>query len=190
MANELEGKRVAILFTDGVEQVELEEPRKALQDAGAQIDLLSIKSGSIQAMNHSDKGEMVAIDRTVDSVTPADYGGLVLPGGVGNPDKLRMNDSAVDFVRHVVDSGKPIAVICHGPWTLVEADVVRGVTITSYPSLQTDIRNAGGNWVDREVVVDHNIVSSRNPNDLPAFCREMIKLFAQAAGRRRESAAA
>ena len=187
MANELNGKRVGILFTDGVEQVELEEPRRALRDAGARIDLLSIKSGPVQAMNHADKGETVTIDRTVDRVDLGDYDALVLPGGVNNPDKLRMNDGAVDLVRRFFDAGKPIAVICHGPWTLVEADVVRGVTLTSYPSLQTDIRNAGGNWVDREVVVDHNIVSSRNPNDLPAFCTEMVRLFSR--GRAEEQGA-
>ena len=179
MADELKGRRVGILFTDGVEQSELEEPRKALRDAGADIDLLSIRSGTVQAMDHREKGETLTVDTTVDAVSPSDYDGLVLPGGVNNPDKLRMDERAVDFVRRIFEAGTPIAVICHGPWTLVEADVVRGLTLTSYPSLKTDIRNAGGTWVDREVVVDRNVVSSRNPGDLPVFCAEMVALIAR-----------
>jgi protease I len=178
MSDELHGKRVAILFTDGVEESELMEPLHILQEAGAQIDLLSIHDGRVQATIHGEKGQTVAVDRTVDEASPDDYEGLVLPGGVSNPDKLRMNEHAVGFVRQSFLTGVPIAVICHGPWTMVEADVVRGLTITSYPSVRTDIRNAGGHWVDREVVVDRAVVSSRNPSDLPAFCTQMIRQFA------------
>ncbi len=178
MSDELHGKRVAILFTDGVEESELMEPLHTLQEAGAQIDLLSIHDGQVQAVVHGEKGQTVAVDRTVDEASPNDYEGLVLPGGVSNPDKLRMNERAVEFVRQSFLTGVPIAVICHGPWTMVEADVVRGLTITSYPSVRTDIRNAGGHWVDREVVVDRAVVSSRNPSDLPAFCTQMIRQFA------------
>lgn len=178
MSDELHGKRVAILFTDGVEESELMEPLHTLQEAGAQIDLLSIHDGQVQAVVHGEKGQTVAVDRTVDEASPIDYEGLVLPGGVSNPDKLRMNERAVEFVRQSFLTGVPIAVICHGPWTMVEADVVRGLTITSYPSVRTDIRNAGGHWVDREVVVDRAVVSSRNPSDLPAFCTQMIRQFA------------
>ncbi len=178
MSDELHGKRVAILFTDGVEESELMEPLRTLQEAGARIDLLSIHDGQVQAVVHGEKGQTVAVDRTVDEASPDDYEGLVLPGGVGNPDKLRMNERAVEFVRQSFLTGVPIAVICHGPWTMVEADVVRGLTITSYPSVRTDIRNAGGHWVDRQVVVDRAVVSSRNPSDLPAFCTQMIRQFA------------
>lgn len=177
MSDELRGKRVAILFTDGVEQVELMQPLDALREAGAEIDLLSIHDGLVQAVNHGEKADTVAVDETVDRANAEDYEGLVLPGGVSNPDKLRMNEGAVTFVRQCFAGGVPIAVICHGPWTMVEAGVVGGLTITSYPSLKTDIRNAGGHWVDRETVVDRAVVSSRNPSDLPAFCTQMIRLF-------------
>jgi len=179
MSDELHDKHIAILFTDGVEQSELMQPLDALREAGARIDLLSIHDGRVQAMDHAEKGDMVTVDGTVDGADVDDYEGLVLPGGVANPDKLRMNERAVRFVRDCFTSGVPIAVICHGPWTMVEAGIVSGLTMTSYPSVKTDIRNAGGNWVDRETVVDRAVVSSRNPGDLPAFCTQMIRLFAQ-----------
>jgi protease I len=178
MSDELHGKRIAILFTDGVEQAELMRPLDALREAGARIDLLSIHDGTVQAMDHAEKGDIVAVDDTVDHASADDYEGLVLPGGVANPDKLRMNERAVAFVHDCFTGGVPIAVICHGPWTMVEAGVVDGLTMTSYPSLKTDIRNAGGHWVDRETVVDRAVVSSRDPGDLPAFCTQMIRLFA------------
>ena len=183
MSDELHDKRIAILFTDGVERAELMRPLEALREAGARIDLLSIHDGAVQTMEHTDKAETVTVDGTVDHADPESYDGLVLPGGVANPDKLRMNGAAVGFVRSVFGAGIPIAVICHGPWTMVEAGVVKGLTMTSYPSLKTDIRNAGGTWVDREAVVDRAVVSSRGPDDLPAFCSQMIRLFA--AGRQR-----
>ncbi|HUK77084.1 MAG TPA: type 1 glutamine amidotransferase domain-containing protein [Thermoleophilia bacterium] len=179
MSDELHDKRIAILFTDGVEQSELMQPLDALREAGARIDLVSIHDGQVQAMDHAEKGDLVTVDRTVDQVEAGEYEGLVLPGGVANPDKLRMNEQAVSFVRECFRAGVPIAVICHGPWTMVEAGIVNGLTMTSYPSVKTDIRNAGGHWVDRETVVDRAVVSSRNPGDLPAFCAQMIRLFAQ-----------
>jgi len=175
MAGKLEGKKIAFLATDGVEQVELTEPWKAVTQEGAEAHLISIKSGEIQGVNGMDKADTFKVDKTVDQVSASEYDALVLPGGVANPDKLRMNQDAVRLVREFVESGKPVAAICHGPWTLVEADVVRGRTLTSYPSLKTDIKNAGGNWVDQEVVVDQGIITSRNPNDLPAFCAKLIE---------------
>ena len=179
MANELQGRKIAFLATDGVEQVELTEPLKAVKEAGAETHLISIKPGQIQGFNHFDKGDTFPVDKTASEVSASDYDALVLPGGVANPDQLRTNKDAVRFVREFFEQGKPVAAICHGPWTLVEADVVRGRTLTSWPSLQTDIRNAGGEWVDKEVVVDGNLVTSRKPDDLPAFKREMLKLFAR-----------
>jgi protease I len=176
---ELNGKRIAFLATDMVEQVEFTEPWNAVDEAGARPELISLTEGEIQGFNHYDKAERFPVDRTLEEVNADDYDGLVLPGGVGNPDTLRMDENAVRFVRDFVASGKPVAVICHGPWTLVEADVVRGRTLTSWPSLKTDIRNAGGNWVDQEVVVDDNIVSSRKPDDLPAFRSAMLEAFAR-----------
>jgi protease I len=176
---ELNGKRIAFLATDMVEQVELAEPWKAVEQAGATPELVSLEEGEIQGFNHYDKANTFPVDRTVEEASVNDYDALVLPGGVGNPDTLRMHDSAVSFVRGFVDAGKPIAVICHGPWTLVEADAVRGRTITSWPSLETDIRNAGGNWVDEEVVVDDGLTSSRKPDDLPAFCSTFVQEFAK-----------
>jgi protease I len=176
---ELSGKRIAFLATDMVEQVELTEPWKAVEQAGATPELVSLEEGEIQGFNHYDKADSFPVDRTVDEASVDGYDALVLPGGVGNPDTLRMHDSAVSFVRSFVDAGKPVAVICHGPWTLVEADVVRGRTITSWPSLETDIRNAGGNWVDEEVVVDDGLISSRKPDDLPAFCSTFLQEFAK-----------
>jgi protease I len=177
MSKELQGLRVAILVTDGFEQVEMTEPREALQQAGAETHLISPKSGEVQGMNHDRPGDKFAVDKTLDSVSAKDYDALVQPGGVANPDRLRMIPKAVQFVKDFHEQNKPMAAICHGPWMLVEAEIVDGKTLTSWPSLKTDIRNAGGNWVDREVVVDGNLVTSRKPDDLPAFNREMIKLF-------------
>jgi protease I len=176
----LSGKRIAFLATDMVEQVELTEPWKAIEQAGGTPELLSLDAGEIQAFDHYDKAGTFSVDRKVADASPDDYDGLVLPGGVGNPDTLRTDDDAVEFVRAFVESAKPVAVICHGPWTLVEADVVRGRTLTSFPSVKTDIQNAGGNWVDQEVAVDGNIVSSRKPDDLPAFCEAFLEQLARA----------
>ena len=175
----LSGKRVAILATDGVEQVELTEPRKALDAAGAITKVVSPKSGSIKGWNHTDWGEPIHVDITLDKANPNDFDALMLPGGVMNPDHLRMNENAVNFVRAFFEAGKPVAAICHGPWLLVEADVVRGRNVTSWPSLQTDLRNAGANWTDSQVVTDHGLVTSRKPDDIPAFNRKMIEEFAE-----------
>jgi protease I len=177
---ELNGKRIAFLATDMVEQVELTEPWKAVEHAGGQPELVSLEEGEIQGFNHYDKADTFPVDRVVGEATSDDYDGLVLPGGVGNPDTLRTNEDAVRFARTFLEAGKPVAVICHGPWTLVEADVVRDRTLTSYPSIKTDIVNAGGNWVDEEVVVDDGLISSRDPDDLPAFCRTLVEEFAVA----------
>jgi len=177
---ELDGKRIAFLVAnEGVEQVELTEPWKAVEQAGAQPELVSLKEGKVQAFNHLDKGDTFDVDRTVTDADASDYDALVLPGGVANPDFLRMDDKAVAFVRGFFEEAKPVGVICHGPWTLVEADVLRGRKITSWPSLKTDIQNAGGNWVDEEVVVDEGLVSSRNPDDLPAFCAKLVEEFCE-----------
>jgi deglycase len=176
---DLNSKRIAFLATDMVEQVELTEPWKAIEQAGGTPELVSLEKGEIQGFNHYDKADKFSVDRTVAEASPDDYDGLVLPGGVGNPDRLRMDENAVQFVHGFVEGGKPVGVICHGPWTLVEADVVRGRTLTSFPSVNTDIRNAGGNWVDQEVVVDDNLVSSRWPDDLPAFCKTLVEQFAK-----------
>jgi protease I len=178
MANELAGKRVAFLATDMFEQVELTEPWKAVEQAGGKPELVSIKRGEIQGFDHYDKADKFKVDKHVSEVSADDYDAIVQPGGVGNPDRLRMDEQAVAFFRSFFDAGKPAAVICHGPWMLVEADVVRGRTITSWPSLKTDIRNAGGNWVDREVVVENGLVTSRKPDDLPAFCANLVEQFA------------
>jgi protease I len=179
MADELKGKRVAIVATDMVEQVELLEPRKALQEAGAQTEVVSIKPGEIQCFDHYDKGDKIPVDHTIEEASADEYDALMLPGGVGNPDTLRMDENVVSFVRDFFEQGKPVAAICHAPWTLVEAGVVRGRRLTSWPSLQTDIRNAGGNWVDEEVVVDQGLVTSRKPDDIPAFNAKMLEEFAE-----------
>jgi protease I len=173
----LQGKTIAILATEGVEQVELTEPRKALEEAGATTELISLQPGTVQAMKHIDKGDTIPVDRTLDEADASTYDGLLLPGGAVNPDNLRQDERAVRFVRSFFDSGKPIAAICHAPWLLVEADVVRDLTITSWPSLQTDVRNAGGTWVDEQVVVDQGVVTSRKPDDIPAFSTKMIEEF-------------
>jgi protease I len=179
MSGQLNGKRVAILVTDGFEQVEMTEPRKALEDAGARTDLVSPARGKVKGWQHTKWGDEFPVDVPLDAARPDDYDALVLPGGVMNPDKLRMNDAAVHFVRAFFEEGKTVAAICHGPWTLIEADVVRGRTMTSWPSLQTDLKNAGANWVDREVVTDNGLVTSRKPDDLPAFNRKMIEEFGE-----------
>jgi protease I len=171
----LKDKRVAFLATDGVEQIELTEPWKAVESEGGTPELISLGSGEVQGFDHLDKDQTFAVDRTVADASPDDYDGLVLPGGVANPDFLRTDEDAVRFVRSFFEAGKPVAAICHAPWTLVEADVVRGRTLTSWPSLRTDIRNAGGEWVDEEVHVDQGLVTSRKPDDLPAFCNKLVE---------------
>ena len=177
MAEMLKGKKVAILAADMFERVELEEPRQALEDAGADVEIVSIHDGEIKGFDHFDPANTVQVDRTVEQVSPDDYDALMVPGGVGNPDQLRGDQNAVAFVRGFHDAGKPMAVICHGPWVHVESGVVRGKRVTSWPTLETDIRNAGGDWVDEEVVVDGNVVTSRKPDDIPAFNREMLRIF-------------
>jgi deglycase len=182
MADELKGRRIAFLVaTEGIEQVELTEPWKAVQDAGGSPELISLEAGEVQAFNHLEPADTFHVDRVVAEADAGDYDGLVLPGGVANPDQLRMDTGAVAFARAFFEQAKPVGVICHGPWTLVEADVVRGRTITSWPSLRTDLRNAGANWVDEEVVVDQGLVSSRNPDDLPAFCAKLVEELAEGA---------
>ena len=178
MANELAGKKIAFLVAnEGIEQVELTEPWDAARKAGAETDLIAPKSGKVQAFNHLDKADTFPVDRTTAEIKPEDYDGVVLPGGVANPDQLRMDSKAVSFLASFVAAGKPVAAICHGPWTLIEADVVKGRTLTSWPSLKTDIKNAGGTWVDEEVRVDNGLVTSRKPDDLAAFTQKMIEEF-------------
>lgn len=179
MANELRGKKIAFLVTDGVEQIELTEPWEAVKKAGGEPRLLSIKSGRIQGVKGMEKGDTFAVDTTVTATKSDDYDALVLPGGVANPDKLRADTDVVRFVREFFEAGKPVGAICHGPWTLVDAGVVRGRTLTSWPSLQTDIRNAGGQWVDEEVHTEEGLVTSRKPDDLPAFCAKIVEEFAE-----------
>jgi protease I len=177
MADELKGKRIAFLAADMFEEVELTEPWKALEQASAELELVSLKEGEIQGFNHYDRAGSFKVDKTVEEASASDYDGLVLPGGVGNPDNLRQDENAVQFVRDFFEQGKPVGAICHAPWTLVEASVVRGRTLTSFPSLQTDIRNAGGNWVDEEVHVDSGLVTSRKPDDIPAFNKKLVEEF-------------
>lgn len=179
MGKKLEGKRVAFLATDMVEQVELTEPWKAVRDEGARVELISLEEGKIQGFNHYDKADEFAVDRTVEEASASDYDALVIPGGVGNPDTMRGDENAVAFVRDFFEQGKPVGVICHGPWMLVEAGVVRGRKVTSWPTLQTDIRNAGGEWVDEEVVVDQGLVTSCKPDDLPAFTKKIVEEFCE-----------
>jgi protease I len=179
MADTLNGKRVAFLATEGVEQIELTEPWKAIEAAGGTPELISLQEGEVQGFEHLDKGDRFRVDRTAADANAADYDGLVLPGGVANPDFLRADEDAVAFVRSFFEQGKPVGAICHAPWTLVEADVLRGRTLTSFPSLQTDIRNAGGRWVDEEVHVDEGLVTSRRPDDLPAFCAKVVEEIAE-----------
>ncbi len=185
MPGQLNGRRVAFLATDGVEQAELTAPWNALKQAGAEVKLVSIKPGEIQALNHDEKGERFTIDAEVSTVSARDFDALVLPGGVANPDKLRTNKDAVNFVREFMEADKPVAAICHGPWLLVEADAVRGRTVTSWPSLETDIKNAGGAWVDKPVQLDQKLLTSRKPDDLPAFCAQLVELLANAIDERR-----
>ena len=179
MANELTGRRVAILVADGFEQIEMTEPRRALDEAGAKTYLVSPKTARVRGFNHDEHGDQFPVDVTVEWASVDDYDALLLPGGLMNPDTLRIDGLAVDFVRSFFDAGKPIAAICHAPWTLIEADVVRGRELTSWPSLRTDLINAGAHWVDREVVVDRGLVTSRWPDDLPAFTKKMIEEFAE-----------
>ncbi|MFB9237060.1 type 1 glutamine amidotransferase domain-containing protein [Plantactinospora siamensis] len=179
MAASLQGKRVAFLATDGVEEVEYTQPREAVENAGATAELISLQPGSIQAFNHLDKGKTYDVDGTAADADPGRYDALVLPGGVANPDALRSDPNAVRFVRAFFDAGKPVGVICHGPWTLIDAGVVEGRTLTSWPSLRTDLANAGATWVDEEVHTDNGLVSSRKPDDLPAFCAKIVEEFAE-----------
>jgi protease I len=189
MATPLRGKTIAILATDGFEQVELTEPKQAVEQAGATTRLLSLKTGEIQGMHHDKQGDTFKVDACVADASIDEFDGLILPGGVANPDALRMDKAAVAFVRDFVSSGKPVGVICHGPWVMVEADVVRGRKMTSWPSVRTDLRNAGAEVVDAEVVTDRGIVSSRKPDDLPAFCRKIVEEFAEGNHASRRSAA-
>ncbi len=180
MSDQLQDKRIAILVAnEGVEEVELTSPREALREAGAEVDLLAPEGSEIQAFNHLDKGDTFTPDKTVGEADPDDYDGLVLPGGVANPDQLRTDTNAVQFVRSFFEAGKPVGAICHAPWTLINADVVDGRTLTSWPSLQTDLRNAGAEWVDEEVHVDQGLVSSRKPDDLDAFNAKIVEEFAE-----------
>jgi protease I len=179
MANELKNKRVAFLATDGVEQVELTEPWKAVEQAGGEPELISLESGKIQGFKHHDKGDTFPVDKPVDEASPSDYDALVLPGGVINPDMLRMHDGAMAFVKAFFEQGKPVGAICHGPWCLVETGMVKGRKVTSWPSLKTDIENAGGTWVDEELVIDRGLFTSRKPDDLPAFCTKLVEEVAE-----------
>jgi len=183
----LDGQRIAFVATDGVEQVELTDPWKAVEEAGGKPELVSIEPGEIQGFNHLDRADRFPVDKVASEADAGDYDALVLPGGVANPDRLRMEEDVVGFITGFFEEGKPVAVICHGPWTLVEGDLVRGRTITSWPSVRTDIRNAGGEWVDEEVVVDGGLVSSRKPEDLPAFCAKLVEEFAEGRHERQTS---
>ena len=184
----LDGIRVAILATDGFEQSELFEPKKALEEAGATVSIVSLESGEIKGWNHTNWGASVDVDLTIDEANAEDFDALQLPGGVMNPDKLRINEQAVNFIKAFFDAGKPVGAICHAPWTLIEAGVVRGRTVTSWASLRTDLENAGATWVDREVVTDNGLVTSRKPDDIPAFNEKIIEEFAEGVHRRQKSA--
>jgi protease I len=179
MAGKLEGKTIAFIATEGVEQVELTEPWKAVEQEGATPELISLEAGQVQAFNHLDKADTFTVDHTAREADPSRYDALVMPGGVANPDQLRADPDAVAFVRAFFDDAKPVAVICHGPWPLIDAGVVKGRTLTSWPSLKTDLRNAGATWVDEQVHVDQGLVSSRKPDDLPAFCDKLIEEFCE-----------
>jgi protease I len=179
MAGNLKGKHVAIVATDGFEQSELIQPLDALRAAGAKVDVISPKDGAIQGMQHHEKGDKIRVDRKLGTVRPEEYDALILPGGVANPDALRIDEQAIGFVQHFVDSGKPIGAICHGPWTLIETGAVTGKKMTSWPSLRSDLMNAGAEWIDDKVVRDGTLVTSRKPDDLPAFCREVINMIAE-----------
>jgi deglycase len=179
MARKLDGKKVAILVADGFEQVELTEPRQALDEAGAETKIVSLKSGKIQGMQHADKGDTFEVDLTLDKARPEEFDALLIPGGFMNPDALRSNEDALEFTRHFFHEGKPVAAICHAPWVLIDAGVVRGRTLTSWPAIKTDVKNAGGNWVNQEIVVDNGLVTSRKPDDIPAFNRKMIEEFCE-----------
>jgi protease I len=179
MADELKGKKIAFLFTEGAEQVEVEKPLEAVKGAGADVDIVSLEKGEIEMWNHFDKGDKIEADKAVSDADASEYDGLVLPGGVANPDQLRADDDAVKFVRDFFEQNKPVGVICHGPWLLVESGAAKGRKVTSFPSLKTDLKNAGAEWVDEEVVVDNGLVTSRNPDDLPAFCSKIVEEFAE-----------
>lgn len=184
MSDKLQNKRVAILAADGFEQVELEKPKQALEEAGATVSIVSPKAGQIQGMNHADKGDKFDVDLSLAQANAAEFDALLLPGGLMNPDELRSTPEALEFTRAFFEAGKPVAAICHGPWVLIDAGVVKGRTLTSWPAIQTDIRNAGGNWVDEEVTVDNGLVTSRKPDDIPAFNRKMIEEFAEGVHKR------
>ena len=175
MARQLDGKKVAILVTDGFEQVEMTKPREALDEAGAETKIVSLKPGKIQGMHHADKGDKFDVDLTLDEARPEKFDALLIPGGLMNPDALRSNDDALEFARHFFREGKPVAAICHGPWVLIDAGVVRGRMLTSWPAIKNDVKNAGGKWVNEEVVVDNGLVTSRKPDDIPAFNKKMIE---------------
>ncbi len=179
MENKLNGLKVAILATDGFEQSELFEPKKALESAGAEVSIVSLKSGEIKGWDEKDWGDSIAVDLTIADANAEDFDALQLPGGLMNPDKLRMDEKAVAFIKSFFEAGKPVAAICHAPWTLIEADVVKGRTLTSWASLKTDLENAGAEWIDQEVVVDNGLITSRNPQDIPAFNKKMVEEFAE-----------
>src|SRR6266700_3598726 len=179
MARKLDGKKVAILVADGFEQVEMTKPREALDEAGAETKIVSLKSGKIQGMHHADNGDKFDVDLTLGEARPEEFDALMIPGGLMNPDDLRSNDHALEFTRHFFREGKPLAAICHGPWILIDADVVRGRVLTSWPAIRTDVKNAGGKWVNEEVVVDNGLVTSRKPDDIPAFNQKMIEEFCE-----------